>query len=506
MYKPNFQPRKVIVFHQFKRKGYSLFACLGREVIISVLSVATLSATKAATISDETWRADQTPAMGQHSYSGMRTSGIGTTYSFAVLSQIEGTGVEVVEGQANTYIVTKSDTIDAADSFQLDEAATVMFATDVSLVIQGKADLTITQGKNTTLTRLNDEALPSGIHLDNEEGAQIENVVFNYVGLKSSSQGALNVSNCTFSQHNGTAAAALYILSSGQSCTISNCHFEQCEKAAIGTPANASRPLTISHCTLLNNSTRNGNIPQINITAASVIEIDDCTIQGNPNSLTDNNKVGGIGISNFASFAPTSALISNCTITHNRYGIGTVGPIDNVRIEDNNLLDNNHEANAMQGGSGISLYDPYAKTNAIIAGNRIEGNLWGVTIIGCKDVNLGQPDNEQIDSPGNNTFNNNGCLGEKYDLYNNSTLTVYAQNNTWGVDEQTPDSIESVIFHQTDDDKLGLVIYLTDEQQTAIRKLFQESSTDAIYSLGGNRLKNTPRKGIYIRNGKKVVL
>ncbi len=60
MYKPVFMKREVLVFRQFQRKGYSLFACLGREVVISVLSVATLSATKAAGISDETWRVDTT--------------------------------------------------------------------------------------------------------------------------------------------------------------------------------------------------------------------------------------------------------------------------------------------------------------------------------------------------------------------------------------------------------------------------------------------------------------
>lgn len=42
MYKNSFLKRDVIVFHHFKRKGYSLFACLGREVLISVLSVTTL--------------------------------------------------------------------------------------------------------------------------------------------------------------------------------------------------------------------------------------------------------------------------------------------------------------------------------------------------------------------------------------------------------------------------------------------------------------------------------
>ena len=44
MYKPRFNmKRAVLVFRQFGNKGYSLFACLGREVVCSVLSVATLT-------------------------------------------------------------------------------------------------------------------------------------------------------------------------------------------------------------------------------------------------------------------------------------------------------------------------------------------------------------------------------------------------------------------------------------------------------------------------------
>ena len=60
MYKPDFTKREVIVFRQFKRKGWALFACLGREVVISVLSVATLSATSAASVSNQVWHSDTT--------------------------------------------------------------------------------------------------------------------------------------------------------------------------------------------------------------------------------------------------------------------------------------------------------------------------------------------------------------------------------------------------------------------------------------------------------------
>ena len=48
MYKPNFNQRKALRFHHFTRKGYALFACLGRVVTISVLSVATLTSASAA--------------------------------------------------------------------------------------------------------------------------------------------------------------------------------------------------------------------------------------------------------------------------------------------------------------------------------------------------------------------------------------------------------------------------------------------------------------------------
>ena len=48
MYKPLFNQRKALRFRHFSRKGYALFACLGRVVTIGVLSVATLQSASAA--------------------------------------------------------------------------------------------------------------------------------------------------------------------------------------------------------------------------------------------------------------------------------------------------------------------------------------------------------------------------------------------------------------------------------------------------------------------------
>ena len=49
MYKTLFNQRKALRFRQFTRKGYALFACLGRVVTIGVLSVATLRAAAVTT-------------------------------------------------------------------------------------------------------------------------------------------------------------------------------------------------------------------------------------------------------------------------------------------------------------------------------------------------------------------------------------------------------------------------------------------------------------------------
>lgn len=51
MYKTVFNKRESFKFKHFSRKGYALFACLGREVIVGTLSVATLTYAKADGIS-----------------------------------------------------------------------------------------------------------------------------------------------------------------------------------------------------------------------------------------------------------------------------------------------------------------------------------------------------------------------------------------------------------------------------------------------------------------------
>ncbi|MBQ8655930.1 MAG: right-handed parallel beta-helix repeat-containing protein [Prevotella sp.] len=443
------------------------------------------------------------------------TAGDGTTYSIDMLAHIGDAGIVVYEaedtpGYRLTYTLTKSITVAAGDKFKMDDGVTVHFDHDVTLAIEGEADFQLTAGScfDGVSGVYDGDVLGSAVRIKSTTTTEIENCTFYYVGLELMAEGATNVRHCNFFSHDGSTAAAVYFISAGAESTIENCYFEECRKAAIGSAANACQSLIIKDCQLVKNSRANNNVPQINITAASHLEITDCEVAGDPEDVTANSMVGGIGISNFYGYADTNVSISGCNIAWNRYGIGTVGPVSNLRIENCTLTDNNHEQNPMNGGSGISLYDPYQQTQAVIAGNHIEGSLWGITIIGCKDVNLGQPGNDGIDSPGGNVFVNNGNGGQLYDLYNNSTLTVYAQNNTWNVSEQNEEQIETVIFHKADDASLGEVIYWPAAQPSALNPPSSTFSPQpsAIYDLQGRKIVDgQPLRGIYIINGKKVV-
>ena len=131
MYKPVFQKREVIVFRQFKRKGWSLFACLGREVVISVLSVATLSATKAANCSDELWRADTTQTTKE-----VWLGDVGVTGSRAPLTQSQAARMVTVlshDDIAQAPVQSVNDLLKYAVGVDVRQRGALGSQTDISI-------------------------------------------------------------------------------------------------------------------------------------------------------------------------------------------------------------------------------------------------------------------------------------------------------------------------------------------------------------------------------------
>lgn len=131
MYKPKFMKREVLVFRQFQRKGYSLFACLGREVVISVLSVATLSATKAASVSDETWRTDSAQVVKE-----VWLGDIGVTGSRAPLTKSQAARMVTVltrDDIAQAPVQSVNDLLKTAVGIDVRQRGALGSQTDISM-------------------------------------------------------------------------------------------------------------------------------------------------------------------------------------------------------------------------------------------------------------------------------------------------------------------------------------------------------------------------------------
>lgn len=431
------------------------------------------------------------------------TPGNGAIITPASLASITQSGV-TDEGEG-VYCFANDVNVAAADVFSIAGAKVLKLKDGVVITVNGKSDFEAPSDARLTVTRASETDFPSGIRMLNETStpASFKNIDFEYAGLHNFSTTGFDIDNCTFTACNGklSSIAALALGSTDADFNISYCSFTDCTVPAIGGGANAYCGINITGCTFVNNNTQNTNKPQINITVGGdrQVTIRNCKIQG-----AGLNKVGGIAVGNLLNkTGDNKVIIENCEITEHRYGITGVGAM-NIEIRNNMLVGNNHETNAMNGGSGISLSGYGYGLNSTISGNRIERSLWGVTLIQCADVNLGQVGN--ADSPGGNVFKDNANGGTPYDLYNNGTTTVYAQLNTWSVPEQTAEEIEKVIFHKTDDARLGEVIYMPAADPAGIADVVSdaEAAPATWFDLLGRPVEN-PGHGTYIRvQGAKV--
>lgn len=244
------------------------------------------------------------------------------------------------------------------------------------------------------------------------------------------------------------------------------CHFYNNEGPAIGSAVNVFGSPQILNCYFDHNVTNNSNQPQINLGPGSndTIRIVGCTIQGG-----GNNMVGGIAIADLMGTGDTKILLKDNIIKNNRYGYNQQGYHLTSTIVGNQFIDNYHEDNPMNGGSGISIYGMDENNKAYIRNNVITNNHWGITVINAADVDLGTEDDW-----GHNVIHGNGHVynyGASYgifDLYNNSAYDITAVGNYWGtIDEQ---EIEEHITHQFDDPSLGLVNYIPFSTEDAIEE------------------------------------
>ena len=435
------------------------------------------------------------------------TDGTGNVYTFNALSQIEGTGVTVQDD--GSYLVSADFTIAEGDVLRLENNDVIKMADGVRITLDGDADFA--PADTAVVTRDAEDSKPKGFWMMGENGnANMKNVTFEYVGVVFGGlNSSLHADNCTFTLHNGKSSSS-GALSFNASCggnIVENCYFIENTLNAIGNGASNPVGIIIRDCLFWHNTTDNRNKPQINLTCAGDYDV---YITGNQVIGGQFTMSGGIGVSNMMGMGHTGKVyIEDNYIADNRYGITTIGSIDAI-IRNNTMIDNCYETNPNNGGSCVSIYDSSSSSNIYMEGNWMEGGLWGITVpTGAPNINLGKVEDPTAEdyNPGNNTFVNNGNGGVLYDLFNNGTATIWAQGNTWNVDEQTEEKIEEVIYHQVDDPSKGLVIFMPAHQaQSAVEEIQAAQQQDGrYYNLMGQPVDN-PAAGIFIHNGKKILV
>ena len=232
---------------------------------------------------------------------------------------------------------------------------------------------------------------------------------------------------------------------------IEDCYFLRNEGAAISSPANGQGSPRILNNRLEENVTSDINSPQINLGPGA-----EDTIYIVGNEIDDDyatHRVGGISIADLMGTGSTKVLLKDNRVINGRYGYNQQGLTISSVIERNQFIDNHFEDNPMNGGSGISIYGMNENNKAVLRGNIITGNLWGITAINAFDIDLGTEDDW-----GNNQIHDNGNGGVVYDLYNNSACDIMAVGNNWGTSNVR--LIEDHIVHQNDDPNLGLVTFV----------------------------------------------
>lgn len=394
------------------------------------------------------------------------------------LSDVAAASPTTITGSGSEYSMLENLIVAENDTFIIDTDLTLSIDAGLRLTIFG----TFTVDSEAVVFTAIDETAPyDGFRFEEESTINIQNSTIQYGG-------GLRVLNTDFTINNSTLLYNVSGVSTGAVISISrgtpeitNNIFKFNELPAVGSSANRQVSANISNNYMEGNNTSNSNRPQINMgttMATDTLKIINNTIIGDA-SLT---KVGGIGVSNFTG-GNILAIIDGNTITGNRYGITVAGANAFAYVRNNIIEDNDTEGNPALGGSGISINATSNNHFIVASGNEIRRNLWGITVIGQASINLGDDE----DNPGQNIFSENGNGGDIFALYNNTPNTILAKNNCWIEDEEsTEDEVEDVIFHLVDDASLGEVIF----EPFLCGVLGIEDNTIADFSFYPNPVKN----------------
>lgn len=427
--------------------------------------------------------------------------GNGTSYTLPDLVNV--TDGAVTQGP-DGFLINTDLTISTNDVLVIDNQVSRIDAAAILLTINGSMVCTNTGSNRVKFYGLN-ETEHFKIRFENAVGCNIKKMYFSDgAGIKviESEVTFDDVKFVYFTRDYCNAVIDVF------NCdpVIKNCYFMLNQSAAISSPANGQASPQILNCDFDTNVT-DINSPQINLGPGGQ---DTIRIVGNEiYTIMAQWYVGGISVADLMGTGSTKVLLKDNIIREGRYGYNQQGQTISSVIEGNQFLNNFHEENPMNGGSGISIYGSSTNNKAILRNNVITGNLWGITAIYLHDIDLGTEDDW-----GNNEIHDNYNSGVIYDLYNNSACDITAVGNKWGTIHES--DIEDHIVHQTDDPSLGLVTYIPfvgyDQITETIDPKDLDLSKATLYTINGQRVRYSKNlnPGVYIvitdQGAKKIVI
>ncbi|MCP9752521.1 right-handed parallel beta-helix repeat-containing protein [Ferruginibacter sp. HRS2-29] len=294
-----------------------------------------------------------------------------------------------------------------------------------------------------------------GMRMDFSNGSILRKLTFEYANSLRIFDCSPVIDQCIFRLNSPLTSFGNGAISLTRSkALITNSQFVNNQRAAITGGANINNAPRIDNCLFQANNSLNGNVPQINMGPTGA----DTMFILNSQILDGPIMGGGIG---FLPIGTVNAVVTGNIIKNNRYGIVFNGGSNiNSLISYNVIEGNNIQNDPNLGGSGINFTggSTAGAQNSIVTGNVIKDNLWGITIQGRTRPNLGNLLNADTSDNGKNRFiNNNNATTPHTDLYNNTIDPISAQGNFWNTTTQA--EIEDKIFHQPDNAALGLVDY-----------------------------------------------
>ncbi len=419
--------------------------------------------------------------------------GNGTAYTLNSLSAAAPT---VLVNNSADYSMLANITISAGDSLIINENTTLKIGAGLQLTVAGTY---LTQTSEFTVTAIDSANSFKGILFDQNSFAELKNTTFEHGGGIRASTGNFQMDSCVVRYFKSGLVTGSAISFSTGNPVVKNSKFIENDLPAVSSGANQSVALLFENNYLYGNTKLNSNRPQINMgpSGSATTIIKGNTIIGD-RSLT---KVGGVSVSSLLG-VENHFIIEENIIKDNRYGF-TCNGAGAGEIKNNLFEYNDTETTPNNGGSGISLYN----TGLVkITGNEIRNSLWGVTLIGTAQANLGTEEEY-----GNNIFKDNGNGGVLYALYNNTANPVNAVGNCWREGEiSTAEMVAEVIWDSADFSTLGTVNYspfLCGETMAVNDTKTQKAS---IYPNpnNGNFVLETEQSGHYIisdLSGKRIV-